>query len=439
MKGGTRSRASAAAGAFLLLALTVPFAGKAYEVDDPLYLEAARHVLKAPLDPLGGASFWHERPTTLFHDLYNPPLTAYLLALPVALGGSEWAMHLLTIVLAALALVATAFAGEAVGVAPRWTLLLAASPALAVSALGAMADTPFLLLSVLAWWAAFRGRPVAAGALAGASALTKYAGLLNVPLTALAPGGSRRRAIAAAVAIILFGAWCLWNLAAYGEMHVRAAARFQEIGLRHQGTLILSFVASLGLAGLPAALGLLRWRMATGTVLLAAGLGGAGLLYIRTGSVAGALLAFAAFGSGAALLVAAIRASLRPGAGFPAWSFWLYSAQAMLLVYFGATRYLLVLLPPLLWLLVRGGELDTEARPWRWAVAVGAGLLLSMAFLWADAGYANAWRAAAAGLPPGERGLHTGRWGFDWYASSKGYRALSRASRHGRAGGSGLL
>ncbi len=64
----------------LLLILTLPFAGRAHGPDDPLYLGAARAVLGRPLDPLGGPSFWHERPTTLFYDLYNPPLAAALSA-----------------------------------------------------------------------------------------------------------------------------------------------------------------------------------------------------------------------------------------------------------------------------------------------------------------------------------------------------------------------
>ena len=80
-----RSGGLAAAGVLLLV--TLPFVSTAYKIDDTLYLQAARHVLAHPLDPLGGESFWHERPATLFLDLYNPPLIAYLLAGPVALSG----------------------------------------------------------------------------------------------------------------------------------------------------------------------------------------------------------------------------------------------------------------------------------------------------------------------------------------------------------------
>src|SRR5687767_15501031 len=89
----------------LLLLITLPFVGRAHHVDDPLYLAAARQVLTDPLDPLSGLSFWHERPATLFDDLYNPPLVAYLLALPVAAGGGrEVPVHLAMMLLAAAAL-----------------------------------------------------------------------------------------------------------------------------------------------------------------------------------------------------------------------------------------------------------------------------------------------------------------------------------------------
>src|SRR5213083_1652452 len=97
----------------LLLAITLPFAGRAHHIDDPLYLTAARQVRDAPGDPLGGPSFWHDRPATLFDDLFNPPLTAYLLAVPVAAGGgAERPVHLLMILVAAGALVAATWTGE---------------------------------------------------------------------------------------------------------------------------------------------------------------------------------------------------------------------------------------------------------------------------------------------------------------------------------------
>lgn len=411
----------------LLLLITLPFAGRAHHVDDPLYLVAARQVLDAPGDPLGGPSFWHDRPARLFDDLYNPPLTAYLLALPVAAGGgSERPVHVTMILLAAAALGAAAWTGEALGVAPRWTVLLACSPALCVASVSAMADVPFLLLTLLAWGAAARGRAAANGVLGALSALAKYAGLLNVPLSAvlLLPSPRRKAVVSVATAAVLFLLWCLWNVLRYGQPHVAAASRFQGLAWRHQGELVMSFVAALGLAGLPAALGLIRWTPAATAISVLAGAAGAAVLHARGGHPAGLVLGFVAFGSGAALLAAAWRASraTRRDDLFVAACFWSYAAYTALFVYFGATRYLLPLLPPLVWLLARS---EAERGRVRWVASVAAGTALSMLVLWGDTGYANAWRTAAGRLPREGRRFEIGHWGFQWYAEAQGYAPLA--------------
>jgi hypothetical protein len=412
----------------LFLLLTVPFAGRAHHIDDPLYLAAARQAWTAPLDPLGAGSFWHDQPTTLFRDLYNPPLTAYLLAAPVALGGgSEWPVHLVMILLGAATLVAATWAGEPLGVPARWTLLLAASPALCAASVSAMADVPFLLLTLLAWGAALRGRAAWSGVLAGLGALTKYAGLLNVPLSLLplARAGRRKPLVSAVIASALFLAWCLWTRSAYGQAHVTAAGRFQVFGLRRQAEFFLSFVASLGLAGLPAALGLIRWTGRNVLLAAVAGAFGGALLHARGASPGNVALAAAAFGSGAALLAAAGRASRRqaPRDLFPPACFWSYAAYGVLLVYFGAARYLLPLLPPLVWLVARSGEAD-RGTP-RFASSIAAGAALALLVQWGDAGFANAWRTAAGRLPPEGRRFETGHWGFQWYARQRGYAPLT--------------
>jgi hypothetical protein len=421
------ARSHDAVALLLLLCLTLPFLDTAHKIDDPLYLAAASQVLAHPFDPLGGSSFWHERPGTLFFDLYNPPLTAYLLALPVALdGGREAGVHALMLLLAALALLACSAAGEAWGVPRRYTLLIATSPALCVSAVSAMTDVPFLCLCALAWGQARRGRSLSCGLAVGFAALTKYVGLLNLPLVLLELRRHPRRRSAAFAAVVLFGAYCLWNLAANGAWHVRSAARFQEFGLERQAVFLASFVASLGLVGLPAVLGLLRWSPGLAAAALASGATGAAWLDGRPGSP---VLAFVAFGSGGALLWAAGQACRRVGEPFLRAAFWTFALYTTVLVYFGTARYLLPLLPLLLWLLVRGGLVADDAPRWRFAASVGGGALLSLALLRADTAYADAWRHAARQLPSAARGFHTGRWGFAWYARERGYLPLAPRQR----------
>jgi len=420
--------ARAASGVLLppvvFLAIVLPFLGRAHAIDDPLYLEAARHVLAHPFDPLGGPSFWHERPAALFDDLYNPPLTAYLLAIPMALaGGSEIAVHLLMIFIALLALGATAAVGRRLETPPRLTLLLATSPALALASVSAMTDVPFLLLTALAYGAALGARATQAGTLVGASALTKYSGALSLVPVVLALR-SRERWRSMLVAAGVLGAWCVVSLVLYGQVHAKAASRFQLIDGRRQAELLLSFVASLGLVGLPSALGLLRWSRVLVIAAVVAGTAAAASIANRSGSFGIALVAFACFASGVALLVAAVQASLRTRDPFLLAAFWLPVMYTVTLVYFGAARYVLPLLPPLLWLLHRGGAFVPEASRRRCVISTLAGAGLCFALLWGDARYANAWRSAAVQLPNPPRRFENGHWGFQWYAGRRGYAPL---------------
>jgi hypothetical protein len=101
-------------------------------------------------------------------------------------------------------------------------------------------------------------------------------------------------------------------------------------------------------------------------------------------------------------------------------AFWSFCAYLLLFVYFGAARYALPLLPPLLWLLVRGGRFASGPSSRRFTLALGTACLLTLAVVWGDAGYANAWRAAAGQLPSTSRGFSLGHWGFQWYAERRG-------------------
>ena len=422
-----RSRVHDVGSVFLLLCLTLPFLGTAFKIDDPLYLSAARQVLAQPFDPLGGPSFWHERPGTLFFDLYNPPLVAYLLTLPVALdGGREVSVHLLMVLVGALALLACSAAGEAWGVPRRYTLLIATSPALCVSTVSAMTDVPFLCLCALAWGQARRGRCVTSGLAVGFGSLTKYVGLLSLPLILIELRRHPRRGWFALAAASVFGLYCLWNQVANGAWHVRTAGRFVEFGLDRQAGFLASFVAGLGLVGLPGLLVLLRWSWG----LVLAGLAsGTTAVLVLNGGPERPLVAFAAFACGGTLLWAALRASCRAGEPFLPVAFWSFAVYTSTMVYFGTTRYLLPMLPLLLWLLVRGGLVAEDVPRWRFAASVGGSALLSLLLLRADCAYADAWRDAAQKLPSAERGFQTGRWGFDWYARQQGYLPLAPRER----------
>ncbi|MFO0949239.1 MAG: hypothetical protein U1D30_25560 [Planctomycetota bacterium] len=108
----------------LLIAITtsllVPFLGKAYHVDDPLFLWTARQIQTHPLDFYGFTITWDQRAVPMHVEMQNPPLFAYYLAAVTALvGWSELAIH--------VALLPWACSRPPV-LTPRGSILFQASP-----------------------------------------------------------------------------------------------------------------------------------------------------------------------------------------------------------------------------------------------------------------------------------------------------------------------
>jgi hypothetical protein len=424
-----RDRRALLAAAVLLVIPVAPFLGAAFKIDDPLYLELARHVAGRPLDPLGAATFWHERPARAFDDMYNPPLIAYVLWPAIALGGTEAAVHVLMLVLGVGAVLTLAEVARALGVPASLAPVVAASPVLAVCTLSAMTEVPFVLLSALCWQQAARGRPLAAGALAGVSALCKYAGVYNLLLFPLLTEGRPRRRTTAGVAlgVAILASFGAWTASTHGEPHWTAASRPLGWSAARLWEAANSAVAALAIVTVPAVLGLLRVRTTQWTAGLGAGAVAAWSVGRELGPGPGAV-AFVAFGSGVVVLLAAARATRTcwRECPFPAAAFWLFTAHAALFVYFGTARYLAPVLGPLVWLLARGGELREDASLRRRGASLGFAAALTLLLAWADSGAAEAWRKAAGSFPPGAgRAWHTGKWGFDSYARQNGSTPLA--------------
>ena len=67
-----------------MLALTIAtlalFAGKAFTIDDPLFLWLGRHVQEHPLDPYGFEVNWYGNTLSMHEVTKNPPLVGYYVA-----------------------------------------------------------------------------------------------------------------------------------------------------------------------------------------------------------------------------------------------------------------------------------------------------------------------------------------------------------------------
>jgi len=181
--------------AALLAALTVvalaPFLGKAFHIDDPLYLWTAKHILHAPLDFYGFNLNWYGTEEPMSRVMKNPPLLSYYLALVGLLfGWGEVAIHTAMLLPALAAMLGIFFLARQLCPRPfEASLICLFTPVFLVSATTVMCDV--LMLSCWVWAVFFwiRGiasaRPgyLALGALLMAmAALSKYYGMAVVPL-----------------------------------------------------------------------------------------------------------------------------------------------------------------------------------------------------------------------------------------------------------------
>ena len=184
-------RASAAILAAATVLCLMPFIAKAYHIDDPLFLWAARHIQEHPLDPYGFTVNWRPTSMPMAEVSKNPPLASYYIALAAsAVGWSEPMLHLAFMFPALGVTLGTFFLARQVGSDPLLAgLATLVSPVFLVSATGVMSDTMMLAFWV---WAVFlwvvgleRDQPswlVGSGLLIAAASLTKYFGMSLIPL-----------------------------------------------------------------------------------------------------------------------------------------------------------------------------------------------------------------------------------------------------------------
>ncbi len=169
----------------------VPFANKAFNVDDPVYIWIARHIQSNPLDFFGFNLNWRGvlEPVSRFNE--NPPLCSYYAALAAKFSGwSEAGLHMAFFLFAVAAAIGTYYlAGELCSRPLTATLAGVLTPVFIISATTVMCDmmmTAFWVWAVFLWMRGIRERSVfnivLASVLIAASSLSKYAGMSLIPL-----------------------------------------------------------------------------------------------------------------------------------------------------------------------------------------------------------------------------------------------------------------
>lgn len=187
------SRRSLVLLAVLTILLLVPFAGKAFHIDDPLFIWTARQIQSDWADPYGFSVNWYASPEPMSDVTKNPPLAAYYIAGAARLvGWHESALHLAMLVWAIAAVLGTYLLACRFSPRPlEAALICLLTPVFLLSASTLMCDMMMLAFWVWAMFAWVRGidkgSPIMlciAAFLVIPCALSKYYGVALIPLMA---------------------------------------------------------------------------------------------------------------------------------------------------------------------------------------------------------------------------------------------------------------
>jgi len=449
---GRPARLLALAGLTILFLL--PFSGKAFNIDDPLFLWAARHIQTSPLDPYGFKVNWYGLTMPMSDVTKNPPLASYYIAgAATLLGWGERSLHVAFLIPALLVTLVTYLLAERLCTRP----FLAASctlatPVFLVSSSTLMSDTWMLalwLLSVHLWITGLREssavRLLLGSAFIALASVAKYYAMALIPLlfvyTLIRTRRPTRALAALLVPVALLGVYQWWTLERYGHgLLLDAAAYATERNAWTLDKLLIGLAFTGGCLGVVCLF--TRWCMG-GRLWGALALGSALLAMVRAVPLVethgidvtrspwpGAPL-FALFAAGGVLVVAIPVREMSRRRDAETWllSLWLLGTLLFASVVNWTTngRSILPLVPAAAILLVRSMSSDATGAPGRWAtgaVLVSAALV-ALSVAWSDLALANSARDAARALLARyggreERLLFEGHWGFQYYMEAGG-------------------
>jgi 4-amino-4-deoxy-L-arabinose transferase-like glycosyltransferase len=169
----------------------LPFSGRAFSTDDPLFIWTAQHIVNHPLDPYGFRVNWNKSEAPMSEVTQNPPLASYYMVVAAeVVGWSERGLHL-AFLLPTIVLVLGVYR-----LAKRLTrspitaaISTLVAPAFLVSGCSVMCDP--MMLALWLWGAIFwiegldSEKPIYLAIsvlLIAASTLTKYFGVALLPL-----------------------------------------------------------------------------------------------------------------------------------------------------------------------------------------------------------------------------------------------------------------
>jgi len=227
--------------AILVLICLTPFLGKAFHIDDPLFVWAGKQVAQHPGNPYGFTVNWYTAPQQMSEVTENPPLAAYYIAAAGgSLGWSEAALHGAFLLPAMAVILGTYFLAQRL---TRWPLLAGAAtlaaPGFLTSSTTVMCDTMMVALwifAILFWLDGLeRRRPAllaVSGLLIALCALTKYFGIALIPLL-LVYSIARQRRVGSWIVFLLLpvavmAGYQYWTTMLYGKGLLGGAAEYAQ-------------------------------------------------------------------------------------------------------------------------------------------------------------------------------------------------------------------
>ena len=448
---GTILRRSAPA-ILLATAILLPFLGKAFTIDDTVFLFEARHAVTDPLHPTAFEMAWNVRPERISAIVPTGPVMAWLLVPAVLSGHPEQVAHLVQILWLWVAIIGTVGLALRLGVPSAWSagagLLVGIAPAVLGMAGTAMPDVPAMALGaaglqqLLAWRQDQRWRQAAAAALLlglAPLARTHLVLLLGVgtflvvgdvfSVAGWRAGPWTRWLPVIAAPLLTVGVTFLTRDPEPGARSIAGAAA----GLSSMEKFVpnlLAFAVHWSLA-LPFALpwAVVRWRsvLAHPLTITGATAGAVVLLRIAHPGSTPWLLAPVIGLSVAAIADALVDASRRRDGIQLTLGLWLLLALPAAIYVHLPAKYLLVSAPAAAILVARAMASSPRIGRPALAVATAASALLGIAILRADTAFAELGREAARTLiapevASGRRVWYVGHWGFQWYAEEAGAR-----------------
>jgi 4-amino-4-deoxy-L-arabinose transferase-like glycosyltransferase len=227
--------------AALTLICLLPFIGKPFNIDDPLFIWVAQRIVHHPLDPYGFPVVWYKTEMSMSGVTKNPPLASYYAA---AFGAwtnwSEVALHLAFLLPALIVILATYELARDMTRHPVLAAVLTlATPAFLVSSSSVMSDVPMMalwMLCLLLWRKGLASEHkfylLMGAILIALCALTKYFGACLIPLLLVDSLLRKKRVTAWApfflMPIFVLLGYQLWTKDLYGKGLLWDAAQYAQ-------------------------------------------------------------------------------------------------------------------------------------------------------------------------------------------------------------------